>query len=230
MTDAIVLDATVRNQVGRGSSRRLRRSDFVPAVIYGGDAGPVSITLAGKQIRRCSRDETFYSQIMNIQVDGKEQQVLLKALQRHPAKENVMHMDFLRVLATQEVTMHIPLHFLNEEACKGVKEQGGAITHMRVEVEVTCLPAALPRYIEVDMLEVKMGSMVRLSNLTVPEGVVLTALAHVEGDDQVVASVHTTRATSEGEEEADSVENVVDKDKESKDSKETKEKPAKGAK
>ena len=202
MSEAIILNAVMRKDVGKGASRRLRHEDKVPAIIYGGEAEPVQVTLEGRAVRRALDAESFYSQIITLEIEGAAQQVILKDVQRHPAKEFAMHMDFLRVDATHAVTTHVPLHFLNEDTCVGVKA-GGAINHARVEVEVKCLPADLPEFIEVDMAEVELGAHLHLSDLNLPEGVQLVALLQSEGHDLDVASVQKTRgAAEESEEEA----------------------------
>ncbi len=201
MSEAIVLNAVARKDVGKGASRRLRRAELIPAIIYGGEQEPTQITLESRAIRKALEAETFYSQIVNLEVDGVAQQVILKDLQRHPAKEFAMHIDFLRVDATHALTTHIPLHFLNEESCVGVKA-GGSITHARVEVEVKCLPADLPEFIEVDMADVELGGHVHLTDLTVPAGVELLALLQGEGHDLDVASVQATRGGKDEAEEA----------------------------
>lgn len=194
MSEAIVLSAVARKDVGKGASRRLRHADLVPAIIYGGEAEPVQVTLEGKAVRKALEAEAFYSQILTLEVDGAAQQVILKDLQRHPAKEFAMHMDFLRVDATHAITTHLPLHFINEEVCAGVKA-GGAISHTRVEVEVKCLPADLPEFIEVDMTSVELGGHIHLSDLTLPAGVEL--VAHDLTQD--VASVMAARGAKEEE-------------------------------
>ncbi|WP_263322126.1 50S ribosomal protein L25/general stress protein Ctc [Endozoicomonas sp. Mp262] len=199
MSDAMILNAEARKDVGKGASRRLRRADLVPAIIYGGEQEPVQVTMEGKAIRKALESEGFYSQILTLVVEGKNQQVILKDIQRHPAKEFAMHLDFMRVEASQAITTHVPLHFLNEEACKGVKDQGGAITHARVEVEVRCLPGNLPEFIEVDMADIELGGHVHLSDLKLPEGVELVALSLGEDHDLDVASVQATRATKDDE-------------------------------
>ncbi len=202
MSDAIVLNAEARKDVGKGASRRLRRADLVPAIIYGGEQEPVQVTMEGKAIRKALENESFYSQVLTLVVEGKNQQAILKDVQRHPAKEFAMHMDFLRIDAAHAITTHVPLHFLNEEACKGVKDQGGAITHARVEVEVRCLPGDLPEFIEVDMADIELGGHVHLSDLTLPKGVEFVAMLQGEGNDLDVASVQATRATKDDGEEA----------------------------
>ena len=197
MSEAITLNATARKDIGKGASRRLRRADLVPAIIYGGEAAPVQITLEGKAIRKALEIEAFYSQILTLTVDGAQEQVILKDMQRHPAKEFAMHMDFLRVDANHEITTHVPLHFVNEEDCVGVKS-GGAIVHNRVDLEVKCLPGNLPEFIEVDMASVDVGGHVHLSNLSIPAGV--EAVSH--GQDLDIASVQATRATTEETDES----------------------------
>ncbi len=199
MSEAIVLHAVARKDVGKGASRRLRHADKVPGIIYGGEEAPVQITMEARQVRKVLEAEAFYSQIINLEVDGASQQVILKDLQRHPAKEHAMHMDFLRVDASQAITTHVPLHFINEEACVGVKLGGGIIAHTRVEVEIKCLPADLPEFIEVDMAEVELGGHVHMSDLTLPKGVELV----IHGQDQDIASVQATRGSQEDSEAAD---------------------------
>lgn len=195
MSEAIKLNAIARKDVGKGASRRLRHADLVPAIIYGGEAEPVQVTLEGKAVRKALESEAFYSQIVTLEVEGAEQPVILKDLQRHPAKEFAMHMDFLRVDATHAINTHVPLHFINEEACAAVKA-GGIVSHTRVEVEIKCLPADLPEFIEVDMGEVELGGHIHLSNLTLPAGVEL--VAHDLAQD--VASVTAARGAKEDEE------------------------------
>ncbi|MDP0562731.1 MAG: 50S ribosomal protein L25/general stress protein Ctc [Candidatus Endonucleobacter sp. (ex Gigantidas childressi)] len=203
MSEAITLDAVARNETGKSANRRLRRADNVPAILYGGGKEPEQITLFGKAVRKALEREGIYSRILSLVIDGKERQAILKDIQRHPAKECAMHMDFLRVDATHTITTHIPLHFLNEISCKGVKEQGGAITHARVEVEIRCLPGDLPEFIEVDMLNVELGGHVHLSDLTIPKGVELVAMTHDDNHDLDVASVQSTRTAKSDEDEAD---------------------------
>lgn len=195
MSEAIKLNAIARKDVGKGASRRLRHADLVPAIIYGGEAEPVQVTLEGKAVRKALESEAFYSQIVTLDVEGAEQQVILKDLQRHPAKEFAMHMDFLRVDATHAITTHAPLHFINEEASAGVKA-GGVVSHTRVEVEIKCLPADLPEFIEVDMAGVELGGHIHLSDLVLPAGVEL--VAHDLAQD--VASVLAARGAREDEE------------------------------
>ena len=197
------LNAEVRSDLGKGASRRLRRNaGNVPAVIYGGDKAPTSITLVGKDLAKMLESEAAYSSVITLKVDGNNESVLVKALQRHPSKGYVLHADFLRVVAGQKLTAHVPLHFMNQETSVGVKQQGGEILHTINEVEVSCLPKDLPEFIEVDMAKVELDQIVHLSDLNVPAGVELVSLAH--GSDLPVASIHLPRIREEaaGEEGA----------------------------
>ncbi|KTT66969.1 50S ribosomal protein L25 [Pseudomonas oryzihabitans] len=197
------LNAEVRSDLGKGASRRLRRNaGNVPAVIYGGDKAPTSITLVGKDLAKMLESEAAYSSVITLKVDGSNESVLVKALQRHPAKGYVLHADFLRVVAGQKLTANVPLHFMNQETSVGVKQQGGEILHTINEVEVSCLPKDLPEFIEVDMAKVELDQTVHLSDLKLPAGIELVSLAH--GSDLPVASIHLPRIREEaaGEEGA----------------------------
>ena len=194
------LNAEVRSDLGKGASRRLRRNaEQVPAVIYGGEKAPVSVTLEGKDLAKLLNNEAAFSHVINLNVDGQNESVLIKALQRHPAKGYVMHADFLRVVAGQKLTATVPLHFINQEAAIGVKQGGGEVSHNVNEVEVSCLPKDLPEFIEVDMSKVELNQIVHMSDLKLPAGVELVSLAH--GSDLPVASIHLSRvqAPAEGE-------------------------------
>jgi large subunit ribosomal protein L25 len=202
MSDQFELTAEVRADKGKGASRRLRRlADHIPAIIYGGDKDPQPLTLIRKDLEKALENEAFYSHVLTINVGKDKQQAILKDLQRHPAKNKVMHADFLRVDDKTVVKVHIPIHFLNETTCKGVKVQGGMIQHMETDIEVQCLPGDIPEYIEVDMLEVETGQIVHLSDITLPEGVTSTALALGEDYDLAIASVVAPKGVSEDEEE-----------------------------
>lgn len=198
MSETITLNAVARKDIGKGASRRLRRLDLVPGIIYGGDKEPVQVTLEGKAVRKALENEAFYSQVLNLDVDGATTEVILKDMQRHPAKEFAMHMDFLRIDANSAVTTHVPLHFINEDSCAGVKA-GGAIVHARVELEIKALPHNLPEHITVDMSKVKIGQHVHLADLKIPGGVEVVS----HGQDLDIASVQATRASTEVEEAAE---------------------------
>ena len=204
------LSAQSREEAGKGSSRRLRRLEgLVPAIVYGGKNKPKSIQLAHKDLKRALEEESFYSSVITLEIDGKEEPVILKALQRHPAKTVVLHADFQRASAGTVLKVNVPVHFLNETICTGVKMQGGVIHHDAVEIEVSCSPKDLPEFIEVDLAEVELDQVVHLSDLKAPKGVTFVALAH--DSDLPVVSIHKAKGASaepaadeaEGESEGD---------------------------
>ena len=183
MSAALELSAEVRVETGKAASRRLRRlEDKIPAVVYGAAEEGQNLTLKGNQLSKVMQSDSFFSQILNIEIDGKSQQVILKDLHRSPDTGKVLHVDFLRVRADQEINVNIPLRFVNEENCVGVKVGGGLITHNLVEVEISCLPANLPESIQVDVAELEVGNSLYLSDLAVPEQVAIVALATGESD------------------------------------------------
>jgi len=186
------LNVQLRNDSGKGASRRLRRLEgLVPAVLYGGDAAPQNISLKSNELKKALENEAFYSHILTLNIEGQAVRAVLKDLQRHPQKTVVTHADFQRISDNVEIHMHVPLHFINEATCVGVKTQGGEIQHNLAEVEILCLPKFLPEFLEVDLAEIGLNQIVHLSDLKLPEGVKLVALQH--GDDQAVVSVHAPR-------------------------------------
>lgn len=190
MSDAFEIGAEIREDMGKGASRRLRRlADQVPAILYGADKAPTPLTLIRKDLEHALENEAFYSHVLTIKVGNDTQKAILKDLQRHPAKNRVMHADFMRVSDNVKIKVNVPLHFLNEESCYGVKTEGGMVQRSANDVEVLCLPGDIPEYIEVDMLEVKVGEIIHLSDITLPEGVESVALSHGEDHDLTVASV-----------------------------------------
>ena len=200
MSNEFALDAEARSDAGKGASRRLRRENKVPGIIYGGGSEPQQISVQLKELVKALENEAFYSHILTLNLGGKSQQAVLRDLQRHPSKGVPIHADFLRVDKTHKITMNVPLHFINEAKCVGVKQDGGEIQHNASEVEISCLPQDLPEYIEVDMADVAMDQIVHLSDLVVPKGVELIQLAH--DHDVPVASVHAKKAAP-AEDEAD---------------------------
>ena len=200
MSDQFEISAEVREDKGKGASRRLRRlADLVPAIIYGGDKDPQPLTLIRKDLEKALENEAFYSHVLTINVGKDKQKAIIKDLQRHPARDSVMHADFLRVDDKTLVKVNVPIHFLNEESCVGVKMQGGIVQHQATDVEVQCLPGDIPEYLEVDMQEVETGQIVHLSDITLPEGVTSTALALGEDHDLAIASVIAPKGGSEDE-------------------------------
>lgn len=192
------VQAEVRSARGTGASRRLRRAGKVPAVVYGADKDVEAITVDAMQIGRLIENEAFFSHILTVKIDGQETQAVLKSMQRDPASSKVTHIDFLRISATHEITMHVPLHFMNEDKCPG-RKLGGVVSHLMVDLEVTCLPQNLPEFIAVDMSALEIGDSVHLSDLAMPEGVTLTTA--VSEHNPTVVSVQAPQKL-EAEEEA----------------------------
>ena len=198
---SIVINATVRDDMGKGASRRLRREAKLPGIVYGAGKDPVNITMEQKDIQHQLPNESFYTQVLSLNVDGKAEDVLLRDLQHHPYKIDILHIDFQRVDAKVEVHVLIPLHFEGEEKSPGVKTEGGAVQHIVTEVEVTCLPANIPEFITVDVSGMHTNDILHLSDLKLPEGVELTALKQGEDHDTAVVSIHARKGGSGEEEE-----------------------------
>jgi large subunit ribosomal protein L25 len=203
MSDQFEVHAELREDMGKGASRRLRRhADKVPAIIYGGGKDPQALTLIRKDLEKSLENEAFYSHILEVNVAGDVQKAILKDLQRHPSKDIVMHADFLRVSDKVAIKVNVPIHFLNEKSCHGVKIEGGIIQHQATDIEVSCLPADIPEYIEVDMADVHTGQIVHLSDITLPAGVTSVALALGEDHDLAIASVIAPKGGGADEEQA----------------------------
>ena len=190
MSDTIVLNASARNDLGKGASRRLRRNaDLMPAVLYGAGEPALTLSIEHKDMLKATENEAFFASVLNIDLNGEVVPAIIKDLQRHPAKQIIMHADFQRIDMEKKIHMHVPLHFLNEEQCHGVKVEGGRVQHNLVEIEVSCLPGDLPEFIEVDMIEVKVGDIVHISDIKLPEGAESVALQYGEDHDLPVASI-----------------------------------------
>ncbi|BES72558.1 50S ribosomal protein L25/general stress protein Ctc [Marinobacter nanhaiticus D15-8W] len=202
MAQDFVLEAFLRDDQGKGASRRLRREERkIPAVVYGGDKDAQSISLWHNDLKKALENEAFFSHILTLDVDGKKESVILKDLQRHPYKPILTHADFQRVDKDHEIHVNVPLHFLNEAAAPAIKLQGGAVNHQLNEVEVICLPQDLPEFIEVDMMDIEMDQTLHLSDLKLPKGVKVAALLQGEDYDQAVVSVHLPKGTKADEAE-----------------------------
>ena len=198
-----ILNANARDDLGKGASRRLRRNaGLVPAIVYGGSKEPQSITLEARELIKALESESFYSSIIGLKIGGKTEEVLLKALQRHPAKPIVMHADFQRIVAGQKVTVNVPLHFINEETCAGVKQEGGMVFRNQPEVEITCLPKDLPDFIQVDLLEMVVGQSLHLADLKLPEGVTIPSLGLGEDHNLPVVTIMAQRVAVADEDDA----------------------------
>lgn len=199
MSDIIELHAEPRSDQGKGASRRLRKTGLVPAIIYGGDSEPTSISLTQHEFMHNLENETIYTQVLALKVGKKTEKVILRDLQRHPYKKFVLHADFLRIDKNKALNVTVPIHFNNEEQCHGVKMQGGLLTHLANEVEILALPKNLPEYLELDVASLELDDILHLSDIICPEGVEIVALTHGEEHDVGVASVHMPRAASTDE-------------------------------
>ena len=206
MANQHTIQATGRKDEGKGASRRLRHAGLVPAVVYGGKSQPASIQLEHEKTWLASQNEWFYSSILDLDVDGKVESVLLRDIQRHPFKQRIMHMDFQRVDANQTLRASVPLHFVNGDKSPAGKSAGVVITHEMTQIEVSCLPKDLPGHIEVDLSELKAGDTVHLSQVALPAGVELPHKLDAEHDVAVavarMARVEAEETTEAAEGEA----------------------------
>ena len=210
MSEQVNLNAVGRETEGKYSSRQLRRNGSVPAIIYGGDKDPLRISILEKDITKASEVPGFATQILNINLSGDEQNVIVKEIQRHPATQRVLHADLLRVNPDTKISLSVPVRFINEEICIGVKMHGGAISRLINNIDINCLASNLPEYLEVDVAELDVGDSVFLSSLNLPEGVEIPSLALGEDRDQAVVSITEAKVLdiepeiveSEGEDDA----------------------------
>ena len=199
---AFNLAAQFRNDTGKGASRRLRHAKLVPAIIYGGEQEPQSIALELRHVAKAQESEEFYSKLLKITLEGQEIEVVLKAMQRHPAKNTVMHLDFMRVDPTHKIHKTVPLHFINEKQNTAIKA-GGVLTHLANDIDITCLPNDLPPYIEVNVADLEVGHSLHISDVKLPAGVSSVELSKGEDHDHALVNIHTPRgAASESSEEA----------------------------
>ncbi|MDY6814231.1 MAG: 50S ribosomal protein L25/general stress protein Ctc [Pseudomonadota bacterium] len=180
--------AELRQDQGKGASRRLRRAGKVPAIVYGGHGEPVPVTLEYRELKQHLEHEAFYSHVLQLKLDGASEQVILKDLQRHPYREMIWHVDFQRVVAGEALHVQVPLHFVGEEKAEGVR-RGGIVSRQITEVEVRCLPRDIPEFIEVDISGLDIGDSLHLSDLRVPEGITLVNLAEDSEHDRTVVAI-----------------------------------------
>ena len=222
MSQDFDLIAEFRLDQGKGASRRLRHEGKVPAIIYGAGRPPRAISFDHNKLLHQMESESFYSSVLNVKVGDKSQAAIVKDVQRHPAKRQVLHIDLQRIVEDEEIRMNVPVHIVGEDVAPGVKA-GGSVSKLMTEVEVTCLPKFLPEYFEIDISALNIDDMLHLSDIKVPEGVEIVELTHGEGHDQPVVSIHVIKAApveeeAEGEEVSAEVPTVGDEDKdESKD-------------
>ena len=225
------LEVEPRQVQGKGASRRLRRlDDMVPGIVYGGDEEPVNVMMGHHSVTKALSNEAIFSHILTLNIKGKKQKVVLKDIQRHPFQRRVQHMDFMRINENKPITMHVPLHFPGQDVAPGVVTQGGMVTHHMVEVEVKCLPRDLPEFIEIDLTNAPLDTVVHLSQLKLPKGVELTSVVHSAEDDLPIVSIHipkrveveeeiTPEASAEGAEGTEGSESTATDNKDEKKSK-----------
>jgi large subunit ribosomal protein L25 len=200
MVVEVNLVAEYREDTGKGSSRRLRHAGRVPAIIYGAGREPRALTFDHNDLLRAAENEAFMSSVLKVQVGPNVRPTIIKDIQVHPSKRQIMHLDLQRIVEDEAIKMAVPLHYLNEETAPGVKE-GGSVSKTLIEVEITCLPKYLPEYIEVDVGEMVLDTMLHLSDITLPEGVTLTALSQEPPSDDPICSLHILRVAAEPEPE-----------------------------
>ena len=192
MKAAFELAGEPRAQLGRTDSRRLRKAGKVPAIMYGGGEAPEALVLDHNSLRNQMSREAFYTSILTLKIGAKAQQVVVKSVERHPARPLIMHLDFQRVREDVEITMSVPIHFIGEAEAKGVKEQGGVVDHLMTDVEIRCLPKHLPEFLTLDVTNLELNQIYHLSDIKLPEGVTLVALAG--GQDHPVVAINLPRA------------------------------------
>ncbi len=196
------INAQTRTDMGKGASRRLRRTGNTTAIIYGGGKKPIPLTVSHNELLKHLENEAFYSHILTVNIDNQPEKVVLKDLQRHPYKSVILHMDLQRVNENEKIHMKVPLHFMNEEECLGVKQGGGVIARQKSDLDIRCLPKDLPEFIEVDIAKIELNQIVHMSDLILPEGVELAVVTN-KGDkhDLPVVSIHLARGDTADEDE-----------------------------
>ena len=194
------LIADYREESGKGASRRLRLQGKVPAIIYGAGRPPRSLTFDLNKVMHQLESESFYSSVLNIKVGDKSQAAIVKDIQRHPAKNLVMHMDLQRIVDDVEIRMNVPIHYINEDIAVGVKTGGGSVSRLVTDVEVVCLPKYLPEYFEVDIAALELDEMLHLSDLKIPEGVEIPELAQGPEHNVPIVSIYMIKVVEEAEE------------------------------
>lgn len=188
MSNVFEFVAESRVKAGKNAAKSSRRNGQVPAIIYGGKVDPRMLVLSHNEVVKHLNHEAVYSHVLDIVIDGKTEKAILKGVQRNPAKFQIMHLDFLRVDMSEQVKVHVPLHFINEQRSVGCKK-GGVAAHSMVDVEIICLPSKLPEFIEVDLTNLDIGESIHLSQLSLPEGVEVVALAQGPEHDYPVVSI-----------------------------------------
>ena len=207
MADKFDLIADYREDAGKGSSRRLRRQGKVPAIIYGAGRPPRSLSFDHNKVLHELANESFYSSVLNIKVGDKSQAAIVKDVQRHPAKQQIMHLDFQRIVEDEVIRMNVPIHLVGADIALGVKDGGGTVSQMRTEIEVVCLPKDLPEYLDIDISELELDGLMYLTDIPLPEGVEIPELAQEVEQAQPVVTIHIIKEiVIEEEEELEAVE------------------------
>jgi large subunit ribosomal protein L25 len=193
----IEINAKERKSKGTGASRRLRHDGTTPGILYGGVKDAISLEIDSKELFMQFRHEAFHASILTLNLEGKKESVILRDFQMHPVRNNIQHIDFQRINENEKISVKVPFHFVNEDTAPGVKIEGGLVSHIMTEIDISCLPKDLPQYIEVDLGELAMGESIHLSQVTVPEGVELTSLT--EENDPAITSISKPKVVVEEE-------------------------------
>jgi len=218
MSNDFDLIAELREQgKGTSSSRRLRRSGFVPGIIYGAGKETISLTIDHNQLLRKLNVDNFLSSIISIQINDKKEDVLIKDIQVHPSKQQVMHLDFLRIKSDEIIRVSVPVIFLNEESAIGVKLEGGTVTPLMNEIEVSCLPKNLPENLEIDIIDMKVDDMLYLEDIELPDGVEIPLLTQEEPNNELVVAIRVLRIAEEAVEDVELEEGAEDAEDEESD-------------
>jgi large subunit ribosomal protein L25 len=207
MAEKFDLIADIREDSGKGASRRLRHQNKVPAIIYGAGRPPRSLTFDHNKVLHELENESFYSSVLNIKVGDKSQAAIVKDVQRHPSKPRIMHLDFQRIVEDEVIRMNVPIHFVGADIAPGVKDGGGAVSQMRNDVEVVCLPKDLPEYLDIDISELELDGLMYLTDIPLPDGVEIPELAQEVEQVQPIVSIHIIKEiVIEDEEELEAAE------------------------
>ncbi|MDJ0905957.1 MAG: 50S ribosomal protein L25/general stress protein Ctc [Woeseiaceae bacterium] len=206
------LVAEIREDAGKGASRRLRKEGKVPAIIYGAGRPPRALVFDHNRVIQQLANEKFYSSVLNIKVGEKSQAAIVKDIQRHPARPFIMHMDFQRIVEDQEIRMNVPIHLVGADVAVGVKQGGGTVQQMRNDVEVVCLPRHLPEYLDIDITDLELDGLMYLTDIKLPEGVAIPEIALEEeaGQAQPVVSIHVIKEEIIEEEVEEGLEEVAE--------------------
>jgi large subunit ribosomal protein L25 len=195
-SDTIHLNAALRSDSGKGASRRLRREGLVPAIVYGGDRDPAKVTIPHNEFIHELENEAIYTQVIELRVGDKKQEVILRDLQRHPYKNKLMHADFFRIDQNTPIKVVVPIHVSNADNCVGVKLDGGMMTQLVTEVEIIALPKNLPEYLEIDAENLHLGDILHLTDIRMPEGVQIVSLTYLEDVEDIEHDDHNVGVLS----------------------------------